>query len=181
MRTGGIVPYPSDDTVRGHAALMKVVNGDSHAVLLLMHEDESKRVLPDYVAYTSVEIDDPVLDAEGRLVGGSLVMTTPPTYHPTAHCRPEVRVAAIPPSGPQQARPPPRPRTRDRNRNRKRSSGSRNQRAPSSAKVSGLEVLAVVVAFSRTMRPSVIVARRNQGRCPAFSRRSGRSRIRASG
>ncbi|KAK9864850.1 hypothetical protein WJX84_004471 [Apatococcus fuscideae] len=121
LRTGDIVPYPSDGTVGDTAALIGTVDGDSHAVLLLLQEDETNRNLPDYVAYASVEVDDPVLDAGGRLVAGSMVLTVPDTYHATAHCREEVRVRPAPP-------PPTRTRTRTRNRDRTRERERRRER-----------------------------------------------------
>ena len=44
-----------------------------------------------HAACGTVEIEDPKWDA-GMLVGGSLVVTSPDDFHPTAHCRPEVDV-----------------------------------------------------------------------------------------
>lgn len=73
-------------------AVLAQVNSDSHVIALA----QLKRQVPDFVGWANLELERPVYGAAGELTGGSLVITTPESYYPTAHCRKEALPAALP-------------------------------------------------------------------------------------
>ncbi|KAK9862649.1 hypothetical protein WJX84_003303 [Apatococcus fuscideae] len=91
LDTDCIVPWPSPGTCRDEDALMQGVNSHAHADLL----QQRSRPLPDYVAFASIEVEQPVFNNCQQLIGGRLVVTCPDTYYPTSHCRSNMEVEGM--------------------------------------------------------------------------------------
>ena len=91
----GILPHPSNTVCMYGDALLAVVNSPEHIALLKCQDMPSKQLRPDYVAWASLEVENPVLDAEGLLVGGNFVLTCPDTFYPTIWCRKSMRVKGV--------------------------------------------------------------------------------------